>query len=50
MLELVCKNVLGGWQSFIKGTNVAVGPVFRDTVSLWNWQRDNVYNNMNGES
>jgi len=43
MLELTCMSVLGGWQSFIKGTQVPVGPVFRDTVSLWKWQRENVW-------
>lgn len=36
-------SVLGGWQTFIKGTNVAIGPVFRDTVALWQWQRENIF-------
>lgn len=43
MLELTCMSVLGGWQTFIKGTNVAIGPVFRDTVALWQWQRENIF-------
>jgi len=44
-----CLSVAGGWQTARLNVDMTVrelfGPVFRDTVSLWNWQRENLYKN-----
>lgn len=39
---LTCKSVLGGWQTFITHTDVPVGPCFRTTGELWEWQREHI--------
>lgn len=41
--EICCVNVLGGWQSEFKDTDVTFGPVFASLQELWNWQAVNLY-------
>jgi hypothetical protein len=43
-LELECRSVLGGWQTYICGTEVALGPVFNKSTDLWAWQQKNIFN------
>ena len=42
-MELTCINVLGGWQTGIRGTGVVFGPVYNNIADLWRWQRDNIF-------
>jgi hypothetical protein len=45
MSEYCCVSVLGGWQTEIKGKEEKrIGPVFNEINDLWNWQRENLYN------
>jgi hypothetical protein len=43
-IQLECRSVSGGWQTYIRGTEVALGPVFNDTPALWAWQQKNIFN------
>lgn len=45
MVELCCVSVPGGWQTCVKGTEVAFGPVFNVIGDLWKWQRKNIFTN-----
>jgi hypothetical protein len=39
MVEIVCANVGGGWQTEVKATGFKFGPVFNKITDLWQWQR-----------
>lgn len=41
-MKLICKSVVGGWQSFDGDTGLAFGPAFHKVQDLWNWQGENI--------
>ena len=45
-MKVSTMGVLGGWQTlmeFADGSEALVGPVFCDCNSVWNWQRENLF-------
>ena len=43
MVNILCKSVVGGWQTCVTETGYLFGPVFNSIQDLWNWQRINMY-------
>lgn len=43
MIQVNCKNVIGGWQTCVKSTEYCFGPVFNRIQDLWVWQRANLF-------
>lgn len=41
--EINSVNVLGGWQTAFKDTDITFGPIFNKIQDLWIWQRNNLY-------
>lgn len=44
MINIICANVAGGWQTEVKGTGYKIGPVFNSITDLWKWQKINLFN------
>ena len=36
-------SVLTGWQTMVLETGELIGPVFKTTTALWQWQMENIY-------
>lgn len=50
-MNIQCKSVAGGWQTlmmFADGNQSLVGPVFNRANDLWDWQRANLFNVVDG--
>lgn len=50
-MKFSCKSVVGGWQTLITfpdGSSSLVGPVYNDSLTLWDWQRKNLIINLEG--
>lgn len=50
-MRITCTNVMNGWQTVVRtedGQNWPFGPVFNRVSDLWDWQRKNLYNCVEG--
>lgn len=45
-MNIVCRSVVGGWQSFDEDSGLLFGPVYNKVNDLWEWQRYNVEEGM----
>jgi hypothetical protein len=45
-MKLSCLSVVGGWQSRDEVSGLTFGPVFNKVGDLWEWQRENVTEDM----
>jgi hypothetical protein len=50
-MKVTTMGVLGGWQTelvFADGTTALVGPVYNRVTDTWDWQRENLFNVVEG--
>jgi len=50
-MEISCANVPGGWQTVVytaDGEKYPFGPVYNRVTDLWDWQRSNLFNAVDG--
>ena len=50
-MEISCANVPGGWQTIVytaDGGKYPFGPVYNRVNDLWDWQRSNLFNAVDG--
>jgi hypothetical protein len=50
-MKITCANVPGGWQTLVTTNDSKewpFGPVMNRITDLWDWQRKNLYNYVDG--
>lgn len=50
-MKISCVNVPGGWQTVVytaDGNEYPFGPVYNRVTDLWSWQRENLFNVVEG--